>query len=364
MSDNIKFLLLIVLGIVGIYVGFVGVGGSFFGGGTALANVSASLSGGGSFLASAASVVNGVASQGTGKFLISFDNLTTVHTGVLSENDGTLRVYDVDIDTAVSPAVLYVATNQGLYTSYDTGFTWHGVKSLKGEINDRGAVLRVLPVGAHSFIVSVFQDGVGYVYYTPDAFFTVEEWAHFDNEGVYDMALYGDTLYLGMSNGQLISYDIHKKTLSVIHTFSSPITRLYGTEHSLAYVYLKSGALLRVGGNNEYVAVSVSKGLFSSSAIVQVAFDSRGTLYTLTKNGVYKSVDSGSTFSLLDTAPLLTKRIDAIGATGNSVYILSAGRLYMSVDGGVSWKLNDSIPADFSVAKMYFVGGGRVILSE
>lgn len=362
MSDNIKFLLLIFLGVAGIYVGLSNFEGSWLGGNTALASVSTSFFGNRPLLASAASVLNGAQSHETGKFLISFDNLKNIHTAVLRK-DGAVKVYDVDIHSATSPATIYIATNQGLYASYDTGLTWHTVVSLKGELNPNSVVLRVLPVGDHAFIFSVFQNGRGYVYYTPDAFFTIEEWVHFDGEGAYDMTLYGNTLYIGMSNGQLIAYDVNEKTFDVVHTFSSPIERFYGTQSGLAYIYLKSGSLLRVKGS-QYVAVSPSKGWFWSSAIAQVAFDDQGTLYVLTSNGVYKSVDGGSTFSLLSNMPLLTKRIDAIGATGNAVYILSAGRLYVSTDKGAKWKLQDNVPANFAVARMYFMGEGRVILSE
>ena len=369
MSDKVSFSLLFVLALIVLYIGFNGTSnalGASFG----MGDLAASFSGGSSrgnvsLLASAASVIGGAPSTQTGRFLVSFDTLRNVYPATVSSQKGSLRVYDVTVNTHTSPDTLYVSTNQGLYYSNDTGLTWHVLTSTNGELTAGSVVLRVIPVGVNAYILSVFQNETGYVYYTSDAFGTFKTLMSFNGEGAYDLSLYGKVLYVGMSNGQLIQYRMDTGTLRVSETFSSPIVRLYNNGDGFFYVFLKSGALLQATGpTGEFKKISLKSGWFSSGSMRSVSFASSGDIYTLGSDGVYRSQNYGVTFELLDKIPLLEKQVDAVGVLGNTVYVMSAGRMYVSTDGGDSWKLQDNIPADFVVSQFYFLGGGRVILSE
>lgn len=360
---------MLVIAVIGAYLGIVGVsnalGASFDIGDLAPSLSSGSTNGSRGFLASAASVIGGASSDTASRFMISFDNLTNIHPATLSPQNGEVNIYDVDIYNQTTPGIIILSTNRGLYYSDNTGLTWHAVRSSQGELTAESVVLRVIPVDAHAYLVSVFQNGVGSVYYTSDMFATFKRLVYFNDEGVYDMALYGNTLYLGMSNGQLIQYDRTKETFKVVHTFSSPIIRLYDNKDEFFYAFLKSGALMQaIGPLGEYSKISVGGGWFSSGAIQSVGFASSGDMYALGKNGLYKSENYGVTFDLIDNIPLLKKQISALAVSGNTVYIISDGRMYVSADAGGSWKLQDNIPLDFNVSQFYFLGGGRVILSE
>ncbi len=368
MSDKLIFTCMLAIAVVGAYLGIVGVsnvlGASFDMGDLAPSLTSGSTGGSGGFLASAASVIGGASSHEASRFLISFDALKNIHPALL-QNQGGVRVYDVDIYTHASPEILMVSTNRGLYYSDNTGLTWHVVNTSQGELTADSVVLRVIPVDAHAYLVSVFQNGVGSVYYTSDMFATMKRLVYFTDEGIYDMAVYGNTLYLGMSNGQLIQYDRTKETFKVIHTFPSPVVRLYDNGDGFFYAFLKSGALMQAAGPlGEFSKITVGGTWFSSGSMKSVAFATSGDIYALGKNGVYKSENYGVTFTLIDNIPLLKKQIDALAVSGNTVYIISDGRLYVSTDVGGSWKLQDNIPLDFSVNQFYFLGEGRVILSE
>jgi len=370
MSDKLIFTLLFIAAVVGIYIGFNGVtsvlGASFDTGdlvpSLSLSGTSAGENSG--FLASAASVIGGASSQESGKFLISFDGLQNIYPANLGANGG-VRVYDVDVNTNTSPDIIFVSTNQGLYYSKNTGLTWHIITSGQGELSNASVVLRMIPAGKSGYIISVFQNERGYVYYTPDAFATIKQLVYFDGEGAYDMALYGNTLYLGMSNGQLIQYDMQKETFRVTHTFSSPIVRLYNNEDGFFYAFLKSGVLMQaVGPLGEYSKITISHGWLSSGGMSSVSFATSGDIYALGKDGVYRSQNYGVTFDLIDNIPLLKKQIDTLGVSGNTVYVVSSGRMFISTNNGESWKLQDNIPSDFATNQFYFLGGGRVILSE
>ena len=372
MSDKVNFSLLFVLALVVLYLGFSGpanVLGASFGMGDFVSSFSSSggsSRGNVSLLASAASVIEGAPSTQTGRFLISFDTLRNVYPAAVSSQKGSLRVYDVTVNTHTRPDTLYVSTNQGLYYSDSTGLTWRVFASANGELGAGSVVLRVIPAGGpNAYIVSVFQNETGYVYYTPDAFVTFKQLMSFNGEGAYDLSLYGNVLYAGMSNGQLIQYRMDTGTLRVSETFSSPIVRLYNTGDGFFYVFLKSGTLLQAASPaGEFQKISLKSGWFSSGSMRSVSFASSGDIYALGKDGVYRSQNYGVTFELLNKIPLLEKQVDAVGVLGNTVYVMSAGRMYVSADGGDSWKLQDDIPTNFVVSQFYFLGGGRVILSE
>ncbi len=370
MSDKLIFTLMLGISVIGAYIGISGVssalGASFDVGDLAPSLSSgASIGAGSGFLASAASVIGGASSHEASHFLISFDSLKNVHQATISAQEGGLRIYDVDVATHTAPETIIISTNKGLYYSNNTGLTWHIVTSAKGEINENSVILRVIPAENNAYIVSVFQNGIGSVYYTQDMFKTMKRLVYFTDEGVYDMALYGNTLYLGMSNGQLIQYDRTKETFTVVRTFPSPVVRFYDNGDGFFYAFLKSGTLMQaVGPMGDFGKIKVGGGWFSSGTIRNVGFASSGDMYVLGKDGVYKSENYGVTFDLIDNIPLLKKQIDALAVLGNTVYVISDGRMYVSSDSGKSWKLQDNIPLDFIVNQFYFLGGGRVILSE
>ncbi|MFA7201596.1 MAG: hypothetical protein WC099_01190 [Candidatus Paceibacterota bacterium] len=371
MSDKLIFTGMLAIAVVGAYLGIVGVsnvlGASFDLGDLAPSlsmNATGATGGASGFLASAASVIGGASSHEASRFMISFDNLKNIYPAKLNLQ-GDIRIYDVDVYTHTSPEILMVSTNRGLYYSDNTGLTWRAVKTPQGEITTESVVLRVVPVDTNSYLVSVFQNGVGFVYYTSDMFATLQRLVYFADEGVYDMVAYGNTLYLAMSNGQLIQYDRVKETFRVTHTFPSPIVRLYDNKDGFFYALLKSGVLMQAAGPlGEYTKISVQKGWFSSGSMKSVGFASSGDIYALGKEGLYRSENYGVTFDLIDNIPLLKKQIDALAVSGNVVYIISNGRMYISTNAGGSWKLQDNIPSDFGVHQFYFLGGGRVILSE
>jgi len=350
MADKIIIIGLIIVGLAGAYIGLGGLsdGGMF--------------AGGPSLFASTLSTISEDFSSYTGRFLITFDNFKNVHSGILDENQ-EVKIFDIESHFASNR--VFVATDRGLFLSRDGGLTWDGLPMYANEIESDSLVLQMLPLSSNGneYLVSVFNNGVGTVYATHDSFFTLEEIVDFKGEAAYDIFRSGATLYLAMSNGQLISYDLNKNTARVVNVFSAPIIRIYTPSDGKIYLLLKSGVLMRATSfEGSFSRIRIGGGFlgFGSLGVLKLSWDEGGTLFAHTARGVFVS-KNGSTFVRITNIPAQTDRVDAVAYHGGTLYVIVDRRMFSSNDGGASWHITD-LPNTFRIFNVFFVGP-EIILS-
>lgn len=351
MDDKGIFFILIILAVVGVLIGLG------FSGGSLLSNQNSS-----GFLASAfAAVETDWATSKVGQFLISFDDLKVVHRQIL---DPAFNVKIFDVDGFTPQNLMYISTDRGLFLSRDGGLTWNRFISSNNELNSSTNVFKVIPGSANGedYFISTYFNGKGVVWRTYDYFFHLEPLIDFEEEAVYDIYKQGNFLYLAVSNGQIIKFNLTNKESSVVNVFKSPVLRIKKTSYGF-YLLFKSGNIGK-GDNLESKFEKIEipgGGWFSSPKVTNFQFNQNGNMYILDSEGVYVSYNGGEKFTLLKHIPIQTKEIDSIGINKGKIYVTSKHKIYISSDGGVNWKIEE-LPNEFGINSLYFVDG-RMILS-
>lgn len=348
--EKFTFFLLVLMGLLGVFWGL----GGF--------NQLTPLPSSGLF-ASALAMVETDWNSGWGNFLISFDNFNNFHQVTL-EKEEAVKVFDVWGKDKSN--LIYLATDKGIFFSQDGGLTWNRFVSSNNEINEHSVVFRILPASQNEedYFVSVYDGQKGKIYRTYDYFFNLEKLVDFDKEAVYDFYRWGDYLYLALSNGQLIRFNLKTQEAKLVNSFASPILRIFRSPNGYFYLLFKSGNLGRgVNLEKEFQKIELPSGnfLFAQGGVKKMALDEWGTLYLLSKDGLYLSFDDGLSFKLLKSLPL-KGTIDAFGVKEGKIYVVVKNKLYISQDGGNNWKIKE-IAGDFPIRSLFFVNQ-RVILSR
>ena len=351
MDDKVIFFILIILAVVGVWVGLGFSGGSL---------ISSQNSSG--FLASAfAMVETDWATSEIGQFFISFDDLGTVHQEVLDKNSN-VKIFD--IDGFMAKNLMYISTDKGLFLSRDGGLTFNRFISSNNELNAGTNVFKVIPGSdnGEDYFISAYLNGKGVVWRTYDYFFHLEHLIDFEKEAVYDMYKQGNFLYMAVSNGQIIRFNLVTKESSVVNVFKSPVLRIKKTPYGF-YLLFKSGNIGKgTSLDGKFEKLEIPGGTFlSSPKVTNFQFSQNGTMYILDSEGVYVSYDGGKKFTLLKHIPIQTKEIDSIGVNRGKIYVVSKHKVYTSSDGGINWKIEE-VPNDFQINSIYFVDG-RIIMS-
>lgn len=359
--EKIFFITLLVIAVIGIMIGFSTLGVSFNNAMPIISTNNTKSQGG--FFASAFAAVETTWSSTVGQFLISFDNFKNVHQIIL-DKESRIRVYDVDPNNRLNE--VYVSTDKGLFLSRDGGLTFNRFISSNNEIDKNTNVFKVLSASSNGedYFISVFKNGKGYVYRTYDYFFNLEALIDFDNEAPYDMYRTGNSLYLAVSNGQIIHFNLKTKESRVVNVFSSPILKIQKSPNGGFYLLSKSGVILK--GNSlegKFVTAKTPGGgwLFSGSPVGALHFDSNGNMYILNSEGIYVSYNNGNDFTLLKQIPIQKKQIDAMGINNGKIYAISGTRLFTSSNGGTDWKIDD-LDNEFKITRIFFMGP-KVIMS-
>lgn len=352
MGDTIFVITLIIVGIIGAYIGLSA--------NTSGLPVNLAVDPSGLFASVFASVETGWTSP-IGQFLVTFDNFANTHQEILDEKT-PLKVFDVE--SYLPYNMFWAGTDHGLFLSRDGGLTWDRFTSSNNEIDPNSTIFKVLPASGNGedFFISVFSNGKGTVYRTWDYFFHLQKLMDFDNEAAYDIYRSGSNLYFAMSTGQIIRFDLLNGKSRVVNAFSSPVLKIRYSSDGNFYVLLRNGNLERGATlDSEFKEVNVpGNWLFGNTPVKNVAFDG-STVYILTNNGVQVSYDSGQKFELLKHIPILTKQVDALGAHNGILYVFSGHKLYISDDGGENWKIIQS-DNQFQAFQFFFTGG-RIIVS-
>lgn len=373
MDDTVNFFILIAIGAISVFFGFSmlfpGTGASsVFGASPSLsANISSVIGSGPAENSSNPDTV----------LYMSYDNLENIFPVTLKNVSNARATVAVATDNYQT---LFLGTTRGLFASKDGGFNWKqieiaGVKQsvyAPDLISTSTVILDIIPISGKNksasdgeFFISVFNAGEGALYRTENGFFTVEKITGFQKEAVYAMSVSGNDIYLGMSNGQLLRYNLDKKIFQTLVEFPEPIVEMHHASDGFYYIILKNGGLYRgASPYTKFVRVRIpgGGGLFSSVSLKQFAYDESGAIYVRTENGIYRSNDSGAQFKFYNEIPLLSKNIDTFFVS-DGIRILSDGRLYVSSYEGVEWKVRE-VPYPRPVWNAYPVGGGKIILAQ
>lgn len=361
MDDKIITIILIFVSLFGVYYGLSLVSSkgavSFSGGLDGFVSEPSKL------FASAFAAVETDFSSSNGQFLISFDNFKNVHKAIVDKKEA-VKVFDVDND--VKNNAIYLSTDSGIFISKDGGLTWNNFNSSNNEINPSSLVFRIIPLssGGEDYLVSVYSNGYGVVYRTYDYFFNLENLIYFKNEAVYDMHVLGNDIYLALSNGQMVLFNLNKKTSRVVNVFDSPVVKIEKSPSGIFFLTLKSGSLMKGSSlQSSFERVKTPNGDFmlGSSKVRSLDFDQRGNIYLLNDKGAYIGNDGGDTFNLLKTIPLQEEKINIFEYNNGNIYVISGRRMYVSANNGKDWKITD-LQNEFSIKSVYFIGS-KVILS-
>lgn len=357
MDDMIKFVLLIVIGAIGVFFAFSLIDPtilSVFGAGTNAplsANIQAVV--GGSFRPQENTDVETFV-------YISYDNLKHVHRVRFSDayKARITAVYATD-----NIQTIYSATTQSLFKSIDGGLNFDQIKNQY--ITPTTTILTLATNEQKKTIyISTYANGRGAIYKTEDNFATLNAVVDFKKEAAYALVVSPHGLYLGMSNGQLVRYIEETKTLETIEEFSVQITHII-TKNSDTYIVVKGGAVYKgVSLEGPFKKIRIpGGGFFSNTGVQKIYAGEDGSLYIQTKNGIYVSRNKGESFIKYERIPILMETIDTFGVSDEKLYIVSQGRVYVSSLEGIVWTVTE-IPFTQAVWQSYFIGGGRVILSQ
>jgi len=251
-----------------------------------------------------------------------------------------------------NPELIFAGSNHGLFVSRDAGLNWYSFSDIEHKINSNTIVYKILfnsivssqqsAVSSQSFI-SVFQNNKGVVYKSQDKFFSLEKILELDNEAVYDFALYGDNLYLGLSNGRLLLYSLKNNEVRLLTTLNSAITNLKVSQDAegLIYLTLKSGGFWKSKNNGQSFDRLKFLDDFRGADKINEFLLSQTGVYAATDYGLIRSFNSGETWQVFKSLPAEKPKISALAFKKNpgEIFAASNGKIYRSRGDGLSWQI-------------------------
>lgn len=243
-------------------------------------------------------------------------------------------VYDFEIDHRDS-SFIYAATDQGLFISRDGGNHWYGYSDLEGQL--AGATVYQIEKAANNpgrLFVSLFKNGQGEIYETQDRFFTLKKVFDVKDEAVYKLISSAAKLYLGLSDGRLISYSLENSGFSLLAAVGSAITDIT-LDGSKIYVATKAKEIWEGSASGQgffvrqerplsqsaYTASLLSANLKTVVAKEPIKFivpDSQGQIYLAASDKLYRSSNQGKNWQLL---------LDVPGRQVNSLSLATNGKI-------------------------------------
>jgi len=247
----------------------------------------------------------------------------------------TPTVYDFEVD-GQNPSFVYAATNQGFFMSRDDGAHWHPYSDLEGQLS-KAVVYQVQKAGgkADKYFISLFKNGQGGIYETDDRFFTLKKILDTKEAAAYKLTFSGGNLYLGLSDGRLISYSLSDSGFRLLAALGTPITDVFVEGSATVYAATRSKQVWKgnVSGGDFAVLSEAqpSQSAYTSSLlgadlttivaknpIKTILPDSQGRVYLAAADKLYRSVNAGRNWQLL---------LDAGGRQISSINLGSGGRI-------------------------------------
>jgi photosystem II stability/assembly factor-like uncharacterized protein len=271
-------------------------------------------------------------------------------------------VWDLVVDPAV-PGTVYAAAIEGIYRSADRGETWVRIGSVPGRLI--GAIERDAPFRSRSrrpprLVLYVFADRT--LYRSTDRGDTWEADPLPDGilEAMVDPGNPSVLFAAGRGEDRGVVFktaDAGRSWRAVPVGVSSPVERIVVHQRRPSVLYANSagGLFQSTDGGETWGQIRPPCGLLISGSCEEyllLAIDpaNPSTLYSIGRTrlpsssprfrGIYKSMDSGRSWSFLTSEPIRLLLIDPYNtSTLYAVGGVSAGAL-KSTDGGRTWKVN------------------------
>lgn len=275
------------------------------------------------------------------------------------------------LDFAVSGAdsnIVYAATNQGLFSSRDGGLNWYEWSDLEKKINSQTVIYKVLvnPFNKAEIFISIFKNGSGEVYSSRDNFFILESVFKTFGEGVYDLTMSAaGKLYLGLSDGRILSYNPNTKELQPLAVLNSPIVDIESVNGNLYAATKFKGFFVSSDGGRVFLSSQDGLALQSRGRLKSLAVEPvfGHTVYAASLGGLSKSFNQGASWSVVPTLASKSQEVESVAlASDNSLYLGIANQFYRSRDNGVNWQIVLELEQGRRVNVIDFIGGGKIAL--
>lgn len=294
------------------------------------------------FLASALSVIDDTFNKQAGVINVFNDKGNLENTVFHIGKD--IDVYDIEA-AAGSADRIFAGTNQGLFVSRDKGINWYQFSDAEHLIGSDAKVYKILFDEKGKGFVSVYWKGRGFVYESSDNFFSLDKIFEVEAETAYDFASDGAHLFLGLSDGRLISFSLALNKFRTLNTFASAITNLkVENKGNLIFVALKDdGFWVSENGGRAWSRRKYLADYRGAENIQDLGIDQKhnNMIYAATDYGLIRSADLGSTWQVFRSLPTEKAKIRALALIPNpgELYVATPDKVYKSTDFGSSWEI-------------------------
>jgi hypothetical protein len=243
-------------------------------------------------------------------------------------------VYDFEVDGRNSSFV-YAATDQGLFMSRDQGTHWYRYSDLEGQ-SAKALVYQIERAADKPgrLFISIFKNGQGGIYETDDNFFTLRKIFDTKETAAYKLISSADKLYLGLSDGRVISYSLSDFGFRLLAALGSPITdvvvdgvKVYaatrakeiwmGSTLGNDFIPLKEEQPSQSAYTASLIGANL-KTVVAKKPIKAILPDGRGGIYLAAADKLYRSVNQGKNWQLI---------LDVAGRQISSLNLESSGRI-------------------------------------
>ncbi len=252
----------------------------------------------------------------------------------------TPTVYDFETD-GQNLSFAYAATDRGLFMSRDGGDHWYSYSDLEGQLTN-AAVYQIQQAAAKPdrFFISLFKNGQGGIYQTDDRFFTLKKIFDTKEAVAYKLTSSGDNLYLGLSDGRVISYSLNDSGFRLLAALGSPITDVVVNGSTTIYAATRAKEIWKgsVSGNDfallreqqpsqsAYTASLLGANLttvVAKNPIKTILPDAQGNIYLAAADKLYRSVNSGKNWQLILDVP--GRQVSSLNLGNNGQIIVGTG---------------------------------------
>lgn len=279
---------------------------------------------------------------------------------LMSGSPSTLTVTDIAV-SAANPALVWVATHDGLFRSANRGLTWSNMHS--------GVSMGAVASDPRNADVAYVGSSWGRIYRTADS---GASWTNVTSNIAVGQAtsiavdpsnasrvLVGGMGGLHGSNDAGGSWTIRPGIVatSITGLSSDPSTgRIYINASGAGIWYTMPGATSVLPVNNDGLLQLQNGDGAPATLHVTSMLALQGGLQASLSTGLARSSDGGSTWTMVPVAPTGTQQIfSLVGANEDPLTLLAAGnsRLFRSTNGGSLWTQVGGFPAESSFGRMY-----------
>lgn len=294
------------------------------------------------FLASALSVVDDTFNKQVGVVNV-FDDKGNLENAVFHTGKD-IDVYDIKA-TAANSSRIFAGTNHGLFVSRDNGSNWYEFSDAEHLITPDVKVYKIFFDSKGDGFISVYGKGRGFVYRSPDNFFSLDKIFEVKDETAYSMEGDGNNIYLGLSDGKLIKYSPAENAFRNLAVFKSAVTSLNVEEGgNLIFLSLKDGGFWTSENNGQTFSRQKYLADYKGAEKIQdfeVDAKHNNTIYAATDYGLIKSSDLGNTWQVFHSLPSEKSEMKALALIPNpgEIYAATPDKIYESKDLGSSWEI-------------------------